>query len=367
MNDKTDYKLITNIIYIFGALFIVNLMMDQFKVRENKMNMSDVAKTGQEACAKISERAAEILKPPPEPDRGFFGDFVNNVTSFMNPKNYKSGENISFNVNNTQVNTDCSTDEVTKVQSSCSNAASVLQQNIITGPTPECYKMCMDGGGTSKTCGSIQNIVQENVSKIQQECELESVVNLLMTKTNSVDAQALAEAIQKAKGALSGDNKSANVNCQNVNVDMSSEKYTEAISKCANEATLKQENIIGGGCSMNVANVVQKNMSDMRSECIIGSTVTSENKIESDIKTKAESSSDQTTEGPFASSASLASLGTLGMIIPIVIFLCICLSSIMSAFMAMSGGGGESGSGGGMTMMMPPMMSQMMPGGKRMQ
>lgn len=278
---------IDKLIYIFIILIVVYFLITKISSKniEKIENIADM--NAAEACKKISSKAEEI-----EAHYEGAAKIVDSAWGYMSPKNYKSGDNKSSDTMRNIINTNLSQDDVTKINNECNQAASSMQSNVIdmTG-CAYCNKNGCD----------VSNVVQENELKTAQTCALQSAVDVLMTKTNSIDAQALAQTLQKAQDIMSGNNTSKKENCNITNTDMSSKEYMDVRGSCANSISPIQNNEIKGCGS--VMNVVQKNVAEQIQDCIIGNTVKKQSELESDTKLKTEQQSEQLTTGisPMAS------------------------------------------------------------------
>ncbi len=276
--------------------------------------------TAQDACRQISTRAEEIKA-------AYNGnaELMNAAWGFLSPNNYKSGDNTSNNMMRNIINVDMRQEDIAKINSSCINSSASNQTNEInTADCPFCHTNRCD----------ISDVTQTNTSESSQMCGIKSAIEILMKKTDSVDAQALARALQEASGQMSGDNTSNNSNCNIVNKDMSSKQYFEHLSSCANRMSVDQRNTIDSCGS--VMNVIQSNQSKKLQECVIGVEDRRTTETNSNTVVVGSSFTDQLTKGSVAASLCI---------------LCLCLSSSISVALLLSdtgnGGGGRGGSGGG--------------------
>lgn len=281
------YLFLGLVVIYYVVNYLLNIKIEHFSI--------DTA-TAQDACVEITGKAAEALKQPEAPG-GVLG-VLSNATAWMNPNNYRAGENVSLNINNQSFNTDLSKEELNDIVNSCSNTAATAQLNIIS--TPATCEYCNKYG-----C-DVKNITQTNKAEFEQKCKIEAVINKLLTKTNNTDSQALASVLQQAQGLLSGSNRTAGVNCNAVSTDMSAKEYLTQITSCANSISANQANTLSQ-CG-NATNIVQENVNKQIQECIINTTQKSEENIASVTKTKIESTVDQKSVG-LDLMASLASGG----------------------------------------------------------
>jgi len=246
---------------------------------ENIENIADM--NAAEACKRISSRAEEI-------EKHYKGaaEIVQKATTFLNPNNYRSGDNTSDDIMRNIINTNFSSEDISKIEADCTNTFAGIQINEIDATKcPYCWTNGCD----------ITNVTQTNISKSIQTCQMQSAIDILMSKKNSIDAQALAQTLQQAQDVLSGNNKSKKENCNIVRTDMTSENYMDIRAKCSNNHSLEQGNKIAACGS--VMNVIQKNISEKVNACIMSQTVIDEEEISSDKKLKTEMTSEQKTTG----------------------------------------------------------------------
>lgn len=286
---------IKNLIYIFILLVVIYFLTRKFTI-EKIENIADM--NAAEACKKISSKAEELEQ--------HYKGAANVVTAafgplnLWNPNAYKAGDNTSSDLMRNIINTNLSKDDITKIENECKNSSATAQNNIIDMTQCDyCNKHGCD----------VSNVEQINVSDSNKSCTLQSAVDILMTKTNSIDAQALAQTLQKAQDVLSGNNDSKKENCNIINTDMSSKEYMDIRNRCVNESSVIQNNELKG-CGA-VMNVIQKNASNDIMDCIIGNTVKKQSELKADTKVKTEQKSEQFSSGisPMASlGASLSSV-----------------------------------------------------------
>jgi hypothetical protein len=243
---------------------------------------------------------------------------LDNVTS--------GGDNEVNQMTRNIINTDMSSEEITKIEQKCGNLNSVAQFNSIDNTM---CKYC-----DTNLC-EMDGVNQSNDSSNKQTCVFQAIVDIMEAKTESVEAQALAQALQKAEGAGSGDNSVTSSSCNVSNKDMSTRAYFESVQGCQNQNSVLQNNDIKF-CG-NILNTFQKNRASSVQECLTKAGVIKEVTLSSDTKLIASAVSDQTTE--VASGASLGSLCSICIV-------CI-LGSVASGVAGSVGGGGGGGGGGG--------------------
>ena len=143
-------------------------------------------------------------------------------------------------------------------------------------------------------CDNIGNN-QSNTAKTSQVCSLQTAIQILTEKTNSVDAQALAKVLQKTEGILSGSNKTQTENCNLIANDLSSKKYFEDRKSCLNNASTTQLNE-AVACGSNINNI-QENDSIIIQECMIGAKIESKSAVDNDTKVSTKLDVDQLSKG----------------------------------------------------------------------
>jgi hypothetical protein len=252
---------------------------------------AELGKSAKEACNKISSRADEI-----EAEYKGKGQILKNLpfAALFNPNNYKAGDNKTEDVMRNIINTNLSECEVQKIESDCKNSSSSVNVNLIDNSNCEYCK--------TNLC-TISEITQENVAIINQSCTLQSAMESLSKKTDSLDAQALTKVLQKAQGVLSGENTFKKENCSFISTDLSTAKYLEDKKNCANNLQVDQKNSLLF-CG-NASKILQKNQFDAYQKCLQESSSFSDATFESDKKIKDDTSVDQTSTGienPFMSS-----------------------------------------------------------------
>jgi len=299
------------VIIIVLSIVLLILVYRGRTIRETMANMTGM--NAAEACKKISSRAEEI-----EAHYNGIQGVIQAVQGPFNPRNWSSGDNKTDDMMRNIINTDLSTEERTKIVSECSNSAAGVQSNIIdTSNCPFCQ---------TNRC-TISNVKQTNVQELQQTCNLQSMIQVLLTKTNSVDAQALAQTLQKAQGLMSGNNTASSQNCNVVNTDMSSERYLESLSSCSNNLKLDQTNKISFCGDIN--NVIQENQYKNFQNCLLENNAITQTTMEAQAKVKAESKKEQTTMGLDAT-ASIISAVVSFCSLSIVLFVLVAASGMES-------------------------------------
>ena len=289
-------------------------------------------KDAKEACQVISSRAEEIEAEWDGQANVIKEISKNNPYGFLNPQNYKSGDNVQKTITRNIITNDLSSEDITKIKESCVSISTSTQKNIINvnvNDCPYCLKtldlkaqLISQGKDPNLIQGcEVRNINQINSSKSLQTCQIQTAIEVLREKKNSIDSQALAEVLQKAQGALSGSNKSSTMNCNVVSTDMSSYNYFEKISECNNTFKADQENRVEGCAGFQ--NIIQGNYADSYQSCVLETDQQIEEKQESETKAITTTKVSQTTEG----------INTTASIISLIICCCSCciLLSLLAA------------------------------------
>lgn len=276
-------KVLIGLILVASALLFF-YTKENFEDCENSSTGNDMPALAKDACNKISSRADEI-----QAELGGAGNIVANIFPFLNPQNYAAGDNTTNSLTRNIINTNLSQCEITKIDSSCNQSSTTSQSNILRAGSEACIPVCLKFG-----CDNIGNN-QSNTAKTSQVCSLQTAIQILTEKTNSVDAQALAKVLQKTEGILSGSNKTQTENCNLIANDLSSKKYFEDRKSCLNNASTTQLNE-AVACGSNINNI-QENDSIIIQECMIGAKIESKSTVDNDTKVSTKLDVDQLSKG----------------------------------------------------------------------
>ena len=260
---------------------VVLLAIGLFLFKKSKSSVEHLEESGAEACRKISSEADKIKEQWDGAAKTAANVFP--WTAIANA--IKGGDNTLDDETRNIINKTITSDMRTKIDQACANTSANMQSNVIdTTKCEYCNKFRCD----------ISNVTQLNANDVVQDCTLTSAVTALMKQGSDTNAQALAQAIQKSQGLLSGDNAVTGDTCNVVNEDISASTYMETIARCANEATSNQSNILSN-CG-NATNVVQKNINKQIQDCIIGNVVeaSTEQKTQTDTGSKIDSEQEST-------------------------------------------------------------------------
>lgn len=309
-------------IKIIILLCIIGICLYFLRLRKKEYMSNMMPESAAEACKKISSKADEI-EATMKGTQGLL-DAAWGPLNLFNPRAYKSGDNSSDNMVRNIINTDLSSNDIYNIENNCKNSSASTQFNRLD--TSNCPYCQVNG------CPA-ENIKQTNKYSAKSMCTLSSAIKALRSKTNSIDAQALAQVLQKAQGLMSGSNKSTNTNCNIINTNMSSNDYFKIINSCTNELSVDQANEIDS-CGP-VRNIIQENAFEQYNQCLQDSDLVVKEEVKSDTKVKSESKTEQYTSG----------LDMWGSLISIIICCCSCciLSSILSGLGSLGTiGSGES-------------------------
>ncbi|KAI9183768.1 uncharacterized protein BJ171DRAFT_525847 [Polychytrium aggregatum] len=244
---------------------------------------------------------------------------------------FDSGSNQVSNQTRNVIGTTMSDSDVKNIVNACSNNMAAYQTNVIDNSQCEYCK--------THDC-SMANISQTNVNDAVQQCTMTSMVQTLMAQTNSVDSQAVASAIQKAQGLLSGSNSSSNNNCNLVSTNMDTSTYLNLQNSCASQLSAIQKNQFAP-CATAIG-IIQSNSNKSYQQCMLDNKAITQIAQGNTTKTSSQFSSDQTTSG-LDSTAIIA-------LVAACLCCCCCISSIAAigyyAYQSIDSGSGSSGPGG---------------------
>lgn len=267
--------------------FLILAVIYIFLIRNTKYVIEGLdANNAADLCRQISSEADNI-RAKAKGD----AELAKNVIHAFSPLNAiidaaKGGDNeIETELRNI-MDTSISPEVKTQITNTCNNVASSIMSNVIDNTQCEYCK---------KNECPISNVTQENVSSSQQDCILNSIVTNLLKAQNDTNSQALAEAIQKSQGALSGDNTKSDNMCNIVNTNISPKSYLESINQCANQIDNDLKNELKG-CAA-VTNVIQRNQIQNLQACITSATTDTKLDIENKADVGSGSTSNQSSEG----------------------------------------------------------------------
>lgn len=290
--------------------------------------------SAQEACTRVSTEAEKI--------KAHYDGAANAASAwqgFLNPRNYAAGDNTVDNFTRNIVNNSLTTCDQTDVKNICKNSIEASQKNIIDNT--KC-SICNPPGGISDIENQIQsdlimnvckleNVTQKNLVDVEQDCFINASIEKLLSKKDSVKAQAMAKVLQESKGLLSGDNKTGIESCNFTDNSVTSDTYINMLNECSNEMNVGNLNNLEFCGS--IVGVSQDNAFEAVQKCTSAISEKLEKKTETETTNENKTESDQKSEG-----ADLAAL--LSSLIPIIII----VSSIFGLVGGLSQGAIKPGS-----------------------
>lgn len=311
---QTQYLVIIVIVLVLCAVFFSEVSLansltesaEHFDTCNNQSPSADqiqaMGATAKDACNRVSTKAEEI-----KAHYDGAANIISAAQSFLNPRNYKSGDNTSDSLMRNIINMNLSTCDITKIAEDCANSVASLQANEIDNTQCEYCK--------TNLC-EIKHITQEQIVKISQTCTIQSAIETLLNKKANVDTLALASVLQEAQSVLSGDNTFKTENCNVITPDLSTASYIEKIANCSNKMAVDQKNSLKF-CG-NVTEIVQRNSLESYQDCLVSSDLYIKQDVQSEASTKQETVATQKTTGitPMSSASLL---------------ICVCLLLLSSA------------------------------------
>jgi hypothetical protein len=250
-----------------------------------------------------------------------------------------SNESTQMTVNVANTNMKMINDSI--ISNNCKNSTSVDQTNSII-QSPDCLTsigtICRNPitGNIDIACVKemssavkIKGINQSNSAKANSQCEINAAIQAMSKQESTIDNVAKLKAMQDAQG-MGASNKGTQAGCNEVNTNISDEKYLKSMSECINEVKTKQLNLLN---TCGASDVDQANDVDLMNKCLVGAGIISETSQAASVKNKSDIASEQTAVGitPFASMASSASCCCC----------CIIIIIVVVVFGAMGAGGGN--------------------------
>jgi hypothetical protein len=224
-------------------------------------------------------QAIQSIRSQGQTDRAAI-DMVNN----LNPLNRIGANNESNNtIINFLKNSITNTTRVA-IEEKCRNATNVNQSNVYIG-TDKCmialYQLCKNPltGVTDLTCldkttkiledlrKTNTKVSQENINTSRNLCEINSYIAALSNQETSLSNIAKLLSMQEAKSLLSS-NKADNLNCNDVNINVTNEQFISSVLSCLNETSINQNNtIMDDSCGARMSS--QLNSNSMFNNCLI--------------------------------------------------------------------------------------------------
>lgn len=172
-------------------------------------------------------------------------------------------QTFNTNINNTSI----STTDITNIFNSCTNSSSVIQENNLT-QSNECLdtigRVCNGNLPCIMEMSTVRNIDQRNAQTVRLNCIINSLIKTISTKDVNMENAAQLSTLQNASGLMTS-NSNLTSNCNQVNNNISTNRFLNAITTCANEFSTRQLNNINA-CG-NVSNVTQSATGDFFAEC----------------------------------------------------------------------------------------------------
>ena len=208
-------------------------------------------------------------------------------------------ESLQTAVNILKVN--MSTLTQTDQESRCENVVNQNQLNLIEvkGIPPECLVgLSPEVKEKLITNSYVSDITQMNSADALNTCKINVALEALSQMDASIDTLTIQEAINKAKGLMSG-SSSSQMSCNEIPVEMSACKYISQTQCCANDINQTQQNIIRSkeGCGSFIKNIVQSNKASAVNDCVLQASSSVTDKFAAKIKQTTTQAADNSSEG----------------------------------------------------------------------
>ena len=292
--------------------------------------------SGRDTCKTI-----QSIRTQGQTDREAIGVFNN-----LNPLNKFGANNESTNsIVNYLRNSITNTTRVA-IEEKCKNATNINQKNVYIG-TDKCmialYTLCQnpltgitDLACLDKTTKILEDLRKSNVKAEQTNvnitrniCEINSYIQALSNQETSLSNIAKLLSMQEAKSLLSS-NKSDNLNCNDVDINVTNEQFISAVLSCLNETSINQNNIISDdSCGARMSS--QLNSNSVFNNCLIDNGI-----LVSNVQ-RASVTNDSTLENKQTASAF-----DLGSSMMIIIMIVVVMFALMILPNLIGGGGGDS-------------------------
>ena len=267
-------------------------------------------------------------------------ELVNNINPLtkLGANNESDNSIINYLKNSISNTTRVSIDE------KCKNSTNINQSNVFNS-TDKCmialYTLCKNPitGVTDLTCldkttkiledlrKTNVKVEQQNINTTRNLCEINSLIQVLSNQESSLSNIARLLSMQEAKSLLSS-NKTDNLNCNDVEVNVTNEQFVNVVLNCLNETSINQNNTINDdSCGARMSS--QLNTNSIFNNCLIDNGILVSN------SQKASVTNDSTLENK--QTASAFDLGSSMMIIIIIVVVVVALFALSS----MRGGGNK--------------------------
>lgn len=199
------------------------------------------------------------------------------VTSLGNAFGSRNkSQTFNTNINNTSI----STSDIKNIFNSCSNVSSATQKNNISSSL-DCLnqvgKICNGNFACIKDLTTVSGINQENNQTVNQDCIVNSLIKTISSKDIGMENAAQLLTLQESKGFMTS-NDNLTSNCNQVNNNISSSTFLNAIANCSNKSASEQINTITA-CGINVSGTKQNNTGNNLFKCYVEQGLFTEDNI----------------------------------------------------------------------------------------
>jgi hypothetical protein len=166
----------------------------------------------------------------------------------------------------------------------CQNISTTSQQNILI-QSPKCYdairitctnnktgivdKECLDMLYETLDSYSNKQTEQININKLSSICEINSALQVLSEQEQDLAKLTTIQIINDAK-LKAMEKKSDNVDCSEINTNITNDQYTRSFLSCINQTSVNQENIIRD-CTPDVS--LQLNDNNDMKKCLLNTGI----------------------------------------------------------------------------------------------
>ena len=260
-------------------------------------------------------------------------DLVNNFNIFnkVGANNESDNSVINYLKNSITNTTRVAIDE------KCKNSTNINQSNIFNS-TDKCmiamYQLCKNPitGVTDLTCLDRTTkiledlrktnipVSQQNINTTRSLCEINSYIQALSNQETSLSNIAKLLSMQEAKSLLSS-NKTSNLNCNDVNVNVTNEQFISSVLNCLNETSINQNNTINDdSCGARMSS--QLNTNSMFNNCLIDNGILVSNTQRATVTNESTLENKQT--------ASAFDIGSSIMIVIIIVVVVVAIFALSS-------------------------------------
>lgn len=209
-------------------------------------------------------------------------------------------QTFNTNINNTSI----STTDITNIFNSCTNSSQSIQKNDLS-QSPECLdtigRICNGNIPCMIEMTTVKDIEQQNTQTVKLNCIINNLLKTISSKEVTMENAAQLSTLQKSSGLMTSNN-SLTSNCNQVNNNISSNTFLNAITTCANEYSSQQLNTINACGSL--SKIKQKSNNDFFSKCYAGQGIFKEDIVKVKSFNKALISTDQKADTSMSSISS---------------------------------------------------------------